>query len=1168
MTSSAARTYRGLALGAVAAVLTACASAPVSPEAAPVAPAPVTPAPATPAVPAEPQATTAPAAVITPVSDEVEDGRRGVSRSRTVTVDTDVLPDAAAEDVPLPLFADTTVTVDLGAPTSRPEGGYRTWSGTIDGDEGSTVVLVEQDGVLSGLVTSKDATYRLRPLPDGSTRVEQIDESQFPTTFAHATPPADGGFAPSVTAEDGHGHAPGTPEHTHEPVPAGDEHTHAPGTPEHGHDVPPPAAAAEPDAPATAVPGTSAATADAPVVDVLVAYSTAAETYNGGQAGMDADIALMIEQTNTAFDTSGINAVLRLVHTAEVSLNGAVDGATLGRLANPSDGVYDELHVLRDQHGADLVALITTSPSGPYCGIAYQMQSISTSFAPYAMSVTDAGCATGNTTFTHELGHNFGAAHDRGSWSGTPALPYGYDWVNAQQGWRTVMAYANACPGCGRLLRFSNPDQTYNGAPLGAPAGAANAADNRSALNTSASTVASMRGAPVAASLTLTGPTSGQQVTASGQLVTTWSTSGYLGSDAKVELLRGSSVVGVLTPKVALGTGRSAVLLPLTTAVGEDYRVRVTPLAAPQHAATSDPFAVISPVVTPGYTLTSATAPGAAGRVTWTYTGAPGGSVRVELVKDGKVLGLLASAAPLGTGGAGGANVTLPAALNDGSGYAFRVTPSATRVPALTSGFSIASARRLVVTAPADGAPATAGAPLTVTWTASGDVGTAVKAELVLGDVVVLTTPTAAVGAGRLTFTPPAKLPTGDYRVRLVSATFATLVAAAPGTIAVDGTSLTLTSQSSAGSVVAGRPLTVTWDTVGVPGTAVKLEAVAPGRTPVTIAAGAPLAGGTHTWTVPLSLPEADWKVRGTVVANALVTSTSAAAVSVSWPSVAISSDASAVAGALVAVDWAFSDSAVAPVRIRLLQGTRVVTTLTTSGRTAADGTGTLSYRLPIGLLPGDYRFDVAASVNAAIAATTGTVPVARPSVSLSAPGAGVAGGLATVHWAFTDGAVAPVRIRLLQGTRVVLTLTSSGVTAADGTGSLSYRLPITLLAGDYRFDVAPSANPAITAASGTVPVTLPSLAVSGAASVARGQTATISWSFTAGAAVPVRIDLVQGSTVVLVRSGAVTAADGTGSFAYRAPTTLAVGAYTLRIRPALLATSGTVQATRSFTVS
>jgi hypothetical protein len=258
-----------------------------------------------------------------------------------------------------------------------------------------------------------------------------------------------------------------------------------------------------------------------------------------------------------------------------------------------------------------------------------------------------------------------------------------------------------------------------------------------------------------------------------------------------------------------------------------------------------------------------------------------------------------------------------------------------------------------------------------------------------------------------------------------------------------------------------------------VPGTAVKLEAVSPNLPPVVVAASVPLSAGTYSWPVPINLPRADWTIRATVVGNTLVTGASAAATTVVWPT-----------------------------------------------------------------------------------------------LSISAPSSGVAGGNVTVSWAFTDGAAAPVRVRVLQGTRVVGTATSNGVTAADGTGSLVYRLPVNLLPGDYQFDVAATANTALVAATGTVPVTRPTLTVSGATSVVRGQTATLNWSFGGGAVAPVKVELVQGTRVVLVRSSAVTAADGTGSLAYLAPATLPVGAYTVRIRPVVLATSTVIEGLSGFTVS
>src|SRR3954468_9366353 len=152
----------------------------------------------------EPAAPEADAVITTTAAtQEVEGGERGVTRSRTVEVDATALPKTAAEaarKIELPLFDDTTVVADLDAPEFRSQAGYRAWNGTIAGDEGSTVVLVEQDGVLSGVVNSKHGTYRLRPLPDGSTQIEQIDQTQFAANEDAAVPAPAEADAPAAPA--------------------------------------------------------------------------------------------------------------------------------------------------------------------------------------------------------------------------------------------------------------------------------------------------------------------------------------------------------------------------------------------------------------------------------------------------------------------------------------------------------------------------------------------------------------------------------------------------------------------------------------------------------------------------------------------------------------------------------------------------------------------------------------------------------------------------------------------------------------------------------------------------------------------------------------------------------------------------------------------------------
>lgn len=92
-------------------------------------------------------------------------------------------------------------------------------------------------------------------------------------------------------------------------------------------------------------------------------------------------------------------------------------------------------------------------------------------------SATSWICATGYYTFGHEVGHNLGLNHDRGTedtCGNDGDYNYGYRDPNAN--YRTTMAYdceANECDnnvggGCNRIQRYSTPNLTYNGLPIGA----------------------------------------------------------------------------------------------------------------------------------------------------------------------------------------------------------------------------------------------------------------------------------------------------------------------------------------------------------------------------------------------------------------------------------------------------------------------------------------------------------------------------------------------------------------------------------------------------------------------------------------------------------------------------------------------------------------------------
>ena len=118
-------------------------------------------------------------------------------------------------------------------------------------------------------------------------------------------------------------------------------------------------------------------------IDVLVLYTANAECRNAGFArgcmrnentkvAMLNLINLAVSETNVAYDLSGVNVYLNLVHVAyDTYIEASADafGTALSDLANNNDGKLDQAHALRTTYGADVVALIIDDSQ--YCGVAY-----------------------------------------------------------------------------------------------------------------------------------------------------------------------------------------------------------------------------------------------------------------------------------------------------------------------------------------------------------------------------------------------------------------------------------------------------------------------------------------------------------------------------------------------------------------------------------------------------------------------------------------------------------------------------------------------------------------------------------------------------------------------------------------------------------------------------
>ena len=381
-------------------------------------------------------------------------------RSRLVRIDFGQLDAAravagqSAEDLTpltLNLFDDTVLTahVESTAPTAS---GYAL-SGRLIGEPFGMMTLIVNGTVVAGTVRTLEATWRIRTAGAGMYRIRQVDLSTL----------APGG-EPLVER------APVNDE------PAGD-----------GAAVP-----LEGEAPARAANGegplvdmVDVTTVDGPAVDIIVFYTPEAREHEGGKAEIEATIDLFVTETNRAYADSGVLQRLNLVRQEELDYFEEGDlRDDLGRFVAPSDGYMDDVNALRDAYAADLMHLVTLSDAeseGDPCGLAVMI--VSPGSVQDTSSATSVAC--GAMTFAHELGHNMGLQHDRyTAHDGFLDVPYPYSagYVNqrafetdapASSRWRTVMAYNGQCAkagfNCTQLFRFSNPDQTYAGDPLGVP---------------------------------------------------------------------------------------------------------------------------------------------------------------------------------------------------------------------------------------------------------------------------------------------------------------------------------------------------------------------------------------------------------------------------------------------------------------------------------------------------------------------------------------------------------------------------------------------------------------------------------------------------------------------------------------------------------------------------
>ncbi|MBS0198511.1 MAG: hypothetical protein JSR77_17305 [Planctomycetes bacterium] len=231
----------------------------------------------------------------------------------------------------------------------------------------------------------------------------------------------------------------------------------------------------------------------ADVVDVAVYCTLEARASYANDNAFYSEVQACVDGFNVRCSNSGVSLTLRLMHAdpAAAAYHESGDLHTdLGRLQSSADGVMDNLHTLRSLYRADLVVLLRQNSALNLAGLANRPGSV-----PAVTSAFSVVSRTGNdlgTTFSHEVGHNFGACHDVATGGCDPpsvtGSPRGFLLVCSQPTcdlrWHTTMAYqfTSSCDSSTGISFWSNPSVIFD------PPGACNPA----AIGDSAANVAGL----------------------------------------------------------------------------------------------------------------------------------------------------------------------------------------------------------------------------------------------------------------------------------------------------------------------------------------------------------------------------------------------------------------------------------------------------------------------------------------------------------------------------------------------------------------------------------------------------------------------------------------------------------------------------------------------------
>lgn len=174
----------------------------------------------------------------------------------------------------------------------------------------------------------------------------------------------------------------------------------------------------------------------------------------GTAADVEAALMDVTARLNGVFVDSGVTEVEIEYAVAWPSPIPDTQYPSLYDLSDDGDGVFDEVHALRDAYQADIGFYVmqgdTTAPAGS------ALQDVAAASRWWAIN-TGVAPILGSFIGSHETGHQFGCGHGRGAGGGAfsppdPLVPYAWGYL-VPNGYATVMAFGGSTP-----PRYSNPN--------------------------------------------------------------------------------------------------------------------------------------------------------------------------------------------------------------------------------------------------------------------------------------------------------------------------------------------------------------------------------------------------------------------------------------------------------------------------------------------------------------------------------------------------------------------------------------------------------------------------------------------------------------------------------------------------------------------------------------